>query len=197
MVSLVLRRILPARLWPSDFGTAFHLEFPSYGEGADVKIVQVIVTIFETSAPRRRILISLADEPLTRPRPLVVVADADAQVARCLCKVLEHNGFWAVIAATGSDVLMHSIKSQPDLVLLDVDLAGGGGLAVCTKLRSDPRTRTIPVVICSAWGEDAHEAAKAGAAAYLDKPAGFVGLAQLLRHILKNALPLRSEPGQW
>ncbi len=63
-------------------------------------------------------------------------------------------------------------RVRPDLVLLDVMMPGGSGLAVVERLRSDPELAEVPVVVVSAFTTDADRRAArdAGASGFLGKP---------------------------
>ena len=65
-----------------------------------------------------------------------------------------------------------AIAEQPDVVLVDVCMPGIDGWEVCRRLKSNPRTATIPIIILTALdGKDtAERAVRAGAAALLMKP---------------------------
>jgi CheY-like chemotaxis protein len=75
--------------------------------------------------------------------------------------------------ANGAKALEEAMHSTPDIVLLDLNLPGlYDGFEVCRRLRLDPATRTVPVVIISAMDDpdSRSKAAAAGATAYYTKP---------------------------
>ncbi len=79
---------------------------------------------------------------------ILVVDDTDAQ-RYALGRVLRGGGYTVVEAATAEEALLH-VKQHPDLVLLDVGLPGMNGYEVCRRIKSDPETRSIPVLQMSA-----------------------------------------------
>jgi DNA-binding response OmpR family regulator len=112
------------------------------------------------------------DHPDGRRRVLVV--DDEPEVARLACKVLEKAGFATVAVGDGEAALAEAQLRRPDLVLLDAMLPRLHGFEVCMRLRADPRTRHIPVIIMTAvyrgwrFADDAREAY--GAEDYIEKP---------------------------
>jgi CheY-like chemotaxis protein len=83
------------------------------------------------------------------------------------------RGYSVTAVSTGSRAIDVAISEPPDLVLLDLMLPGQyDGFAVCERLRQDPATRQIPIVIISALDDEISRAraAAAGASAYYTKP---------------------------
>jgi len=79
---------------------------------------------------------------------------------------------------------------QPDLVVLDVILPGRSGFELCRKLKNDPKTKQIPIVMCSTKGTEADKlwGSMLGADAYLTKPVNGQELAQTIQKLLRNGL---------
>jgi len=196
-VSLALQGATPTRPWPSDSGPAMLLEFPSFvTASSDAQVVQVVITKICTLPDRARFLISLPSEGVQQRLPLVLVAEAEKEIVRALCWVLGRRGFTTIAAGTGADALQRAVVAQPDLILLDADLPGEGALAICAKLCADPRTKTIPVVVCSAWLGGADAALNAGATMYLEKPLGYGDLPERLHQVLLHQILVVAEsPG--
>jgi DNA-binding response OmpR family regulator len=75
--------------------------------------------------------------------------------------------------SSGAKAIDVALTDPPDIVLLDLNLPGQyDGFDVCTKLRADAQTRTVPVVVISAMDDDESRtrATSAGATAYYTKP---------------------------
>lgn len=85
--------------------------------------------------------------------------------------VIEHHGHVVEIASDGVEGLEMVTKSRPDLILMDVMMPKLSGIKVLEKLKADPNTASIPVVIQTnlANEADAVEAKKMGAVKYLLK----------------------------
>jgi CheY-like chemotaxis protein len=103
---------------------------------------------------------------------ILVVEDQDS--IRCMIEALvSARGHRVVAVASGSKALEVAIQGPPDIVLLDLHLPGQyDGFAVCERLRANPSTQPVPVVIISAKDDAATraKAAEIGATAYYGKP---------------------------
>ncbi len=116
-------------------------------------------------------------EPTTPARPVlpgrgkVLVVDDSSDMRLALESVLavEHQVF---TAANGPEGLAIAASERPDVILLDVVMAGMDGYAVCAHLKSDPRTEDIPVLFLTSLAGEAEEtlALEAGAIDFLVKP---------------------------
>ena len=84
---------------------------------------------------------------------------------------LSKKGYAVIVAVDGEDALSKARDQRPDLILLDVIMPKLGGFEVLTRLKEDPATRDIPVIMLSNLGEssDVREAIERGARAYLVK----------------------------
>ncbi|HNY20752.1 MAG TPA: response regulator transcription factor [Treponemataceae bacterium] len=85
---------------------------------------------------------------------------------------LEKEGFRVTACANGEEAIKSAKASPPDLVLLDLMLPGMSGLDVCRKLRADPATAGIPIIMVTAKTEDADVVVglELGADDYVTKP---------------------------
>jgi DNA-binding response OmpR family regulator len=103
---------------------------------------------------------------------ILLVEDQDSirSLIEALVSARGHN---VVAAKTGAKALELAIHAPPDIVLLDLHLPGlYDGFAVCEKLRANPATSAVPVVVISASDdtENRARAAKTGATSYYGKP---------------------------
>ena len=102
---------------------------------------------------------------------ILVVEDQDS-IRRMIEALVGARGYTVQAVASGTKAIDVASTSPPDLVLLDLMLPGHDGFEVCRRLRSDPATRDVPIVIISAL-DDPESRARAtalGATAYYTKP---------------------------
>jgi adenylate cyclase len=110
---------------------------------------------------------SAESEPRSR---ILVVDDVPANV-RLLEAVLEPAGFTVVSASSGPEALEQVVAELPDLVLLDVQMAGMNGYEVCRRIREHETTALIPVVMVTSHGSEARiDGIRAGADDFVTKP---------------------------
>lgn len=102
----------------------------------------------------------------------VLVVEDDVASSQLVCRVLERRGGVEVVQAADGAGALALAREAPDLVLLDLGLPDIAGGTILARLRQDPATATIPVVILSADATDPQvdRLVRAGAAAYLTKP---------------------------
>jgi DNA-binding response OmpR family regulator len=104
----------------------------------------------------------------------ILSIEDDPMVRRVLVTVLSERGHEVLEAGDGDSGLQAARDELPDLILLDLGLPGTHGTVVLGRLRDDPVTRGIPVIVVSAWGEG-HVVAMArarGAVDVIRKPFG-------------------------
>ena len=103
---------------------------------------------------------------------ILVVEDQDS-IRRMIEALVQARGYKVTAVGSGAKAIDVAMTATPDLVLLDLNLPGQyDGFDVCQRLRSDPVTRHVPVVIISAMDDDDSRAraTAAGATAYYTKP---------------------------
>ncbi|MFJ9662426.1 response regulator [Streptomyces griseoflavus] len=126
----------------------------------------------------------------------VLVVD-DNKVIRQLIRVnLELEGIEVVTAADGAECLEVVHQVRPDLVTLDVVMPRLDGLRTAGRLRSDPRTRDIPLVIVSACSQyEVDSGLDVGVDAFLAKPFDPQELVRLVRELIVDPLGRVRGPG--
>jgi adenylate cyclase len=102
----------------------------------------------------------------------VLVVDDDADMRAYLARMLEKGGMVAETVPDGEAALAHAIAFPPDLILLDVVLPGLSGFELCTRLKTNPDTALIPIVLVTALEDQASRVRgiEAGADDFLTKP---------------------------
>jgi two-component system nitrogen regulation response regulator NtrX len=103
-------------------------------------------------------------------KPLVLVADDEADIRASLKMILDYEGIGMVEAATGPEALDTARDSDPDAVLLDIKMPRMDGLEVLAELRK--RDEELPIVMISGHGTiaTAVEATRLGAFDFMEKP---------------------------
>ena len=105
------------------------------------------------------------------PDPLILIVDDLPQNVRLLEAVLSPHGFRVATASSGHEALEVLSKEQPDLVLLDILMPGIDGYEVCRRIREDPETAFLPVIMITAsGGEEKVRAIESGADDFINKP---------------------------
>ena len=107
-------------------------------------------------------------------RKKILVVDDERDLSDIVAFNLRREQYDVISAVDGESALALAQREQPDLILLDLMLPGIGGLEVCRRLRAEPRTSQIPIVILTAKGEetDAVVGLSQGADDYVRKPFG-------------------------
>jgi two-component system KDP operon response regulator KdpE len=125
---------------------------------------------------------------MAAPAPVVLVIEDEPQMRRFLRTSLQSQGYQVVEAATGREGLRHAAGHNPDLILLDLGLPDGDGLAVAKVLRTQRKT---PIIVLSARGRDEDKVAALdlGADDYLTKPFGLGELLARMRVAQRHAFP--------
>ena len=122
---------------------------------------------------------------------IVLVVEDDEMTAEVVRVNLEAEGFEVVHALNGAAGLAAIAQHRPDLVLLDVMMPEIDGWTVLTRLREDPITQDLPVIMVSAKAMPADQVRgyNLGANAYLPKPFSSSELVEKVRHVLEDSEP--------
>jgi len=136
------------------------------------------------------------DDFATHPLMVLVVEDA-RDTYEALADVLAGAGFDVVGAENGIDAVDTAVKLMPDMIIMDLSLPLMGGCEATRLLKSDARTRDIPIIAVTGHHNYAAMARQAGCDAFLTKPCPPDRLLDRIGRLLDldpGALPGRSPP---
>ena len=119
---------------------------------------------------------------------LVLVVEDETDVQQVIEYNLRQVGHQVVLAKDGAESLRKAREARPDLVLLDLMLPDIRGTEVCRELKADPATRSVPVIVVSACGEEVDRvvAFELGADDYVVKPFSVRELLLRVRAVLQR-----------
>jgi CheY-like chemotaxis protein len=102
----------------------------------------------------------------------ILVIDDDNMILQSVGTLLRSAGYEVQVAADGPAGLTRATSAPPDIVLLDVVMPVLDGYEVCRRLRNDPKTQNVPVIMLTASGDPTlnRQAYAAGAYACVPKP---------------------------
>lgn len=102
----------------------------------------------------------------------ILVVDDEEDLLELVRFNLSRDGYAVTCVTSGEEALKAVRRLPPDLVVLDLMLPGLDGLEVCRRLKADPRTREVPIVMLTAKGEERDVVAglERGADDYITKP---------------------------
>lgn len=117
---------------------------------------------------------------------LILVADDEAEVRDLVCEVLADAGLRTVTAADGHQAVEQALAHRPALIILDVMMPRMDGYSTLTRLRGQPMTKDIPVIVLTGQAEPVYRTLSAGvgAVAHLTKPFSADQLTDTVRRAL-------------
>ena len=118
----------------------------------------------------------------------ILVVDDDPRLLHVVSMYLSIEGYDVDTAPNGEEGLQHLEVQRPDLVILDVMMPGIDGLEACRRIKSNPETRQIPVVLFTALSrtDDVESGRAAGANRFINKPFSLIGLGAVIRSFLSE-----------
>ncbi|ELR96383.1 response regulator transcription factor [Gloeocapsa sp. PCC 73106] len=118
----------------------------------------------------------------------VLVVDDSLTQRQIISDLLKRCGMTVAIARDGEEAIETVSKYAFDLVVLDIVMPKMNGYEVCRRIKANPKTKNLPVVMCSSKGEefDRYWGMKQGADAYIAKPFNPPELISTIKQLLKG-----------
>jgi CheY-like chemotaxis protein len=120
------------------------------------------------------------------PKFLILVVDDSADNLAVISLNLQYQGYHVVTAGNGEDAINVAMQTNPNLILMDINLPGLDGLAATRRIREHEGLRDVPVIAVTAFGTEGFQRAAydAGISGYLTKPLDFDRMNQLIARLL-------------
>jgi CheY-like chemotaxis protein len=100
----------------------------------------------------------------------ILVVDDDPYIIKGLQILLRNAGYTVELVQKGQEVVPHATTFMPDIILLDVMLGGMDGREITQTLKSDPKTKNIPIILISANQYMQQDYKQYGAETFISKP---------------------------
>jgi len=116
----------------------------------------------------------------------ILIIEDDPAISRLVDYTLRHEGYEIITASNGVEGINKAHKEAPDVIILDVMLPGMDGFEVCHRLRAEPDTASVLILMFSAKAQeiDKNTGLKVGADDYLPKPAAPAEIVQRVSALL-------------
>jgi signal transduction histidine kinase len=120
--------------------------------------------------------------------PKILIVDDDDRNVRLMESILKANNYTVIKAHDGEEALQSVTENHPDLILLDAMMPRMNGFELCLRLKKDPATRLLPVIMVTALNalEDKVQALEIGADDFLSKPINRLELLAKMRSVLRT-----------
>jgi DNA-binding response OmpR family regulator len=122
----------------------------------------------------------------------ILVVDDDPRLLHIVAMYLGIEGFDVATASNGEEGLREVDARRPDLIILDIMMPGMDGVEACRRIRSNPETGDIPILMFSALSgdDDVERARLAGANHLITKPFNLVGLGSVVKSFFSPDQPV-------
>jgi two-component system phosphate regulon response regulator PhoB len=122
-------------------------------------------------------------------RHRILIVDDDPRLVHVVSMYLSIEGFDVDTAADGEEALGRIEAALPDVVVLDVMMSGMDGLEACRRIKRNPQTAHVPVILFTALSrdEDVRDGHAAGADQFINKPFSLVWLGGVIRSFIHGA----------
>ena len=128
----------------------------------------------------------------TPSKPVILVVDDMPEIREMLSRFLEDCGYRVITAEGGREAVSAALSEGPDLILMDIYMPGGDGLTAAQQIHTDRRTRSVPIIAISAYGDLGlgsdfrRQALSAGCTEYISKPVDMGRLKEVVERVLRK-----------
>jgi DNA-binding response OmpR family regulator len=118
----------------------------------------------------------------------ILVVDDDENILSLLTDVLERENFVVITAPDTDEGYKKALKSQPDLIILDIKMPKIGGIELCRLLREDARTKNVPIIMLTVESSETDKVIgfEVGADDYITKPFSNKELVARIKSLLRR-----------
>src|SRR5659263_13388 len=165
-------------------------------DAIDIKIIELIKNNEKISNSEISIILGIPEDEVTQriekfsdTRSKILIVDDEIDTLLPLQKSLEVEDYLIVGASNGPEALIKAKTEIPDLIILDLMMPEMDGYEVCEKLKKDPLTKNIPVIILTAKDavRDKVKGLDIGADDYVTKPFNLKELKARIKSALRRA----------
>lgn len=116
----------------------------------------------------------------------ILIADDDNRLTQLVSRFLTMEGYEVEAVVDGLVAVDRVTANVPDLAILDIMMPGLDGIQACHRIRSNPATHEVPILISTALSEEGEAARLAGADGLLKKPFSLLVLGQTVRRLCRG-----------
>jgi len=129
-------------------------------------------------------------------KPKILVIDDEEDILSLVSDLLEKENFYVITATTTEEGYKKAIKSQPDLIILDIKIPKIGGVELCRILRDDPKTKHIPIIMLTVESTETDKiiGLEIGADDYITKPFSTKELVARIKAVLRRVNSFKESP---
>jgi len=116
----------------------------------------------------------------------VLVVDDERQIRDLLKEFLTNEVYEVILASNGKEAIELTENENPDVILLDLKMPGINGIEVCKRLKEEPKTQFIPIIVITGYVDNKIDAIEAGADDFVHKPINLTELGFRVKSILRT-----------
>lgn len=118
---------------------------------------------------------------------VIMIVDDEEEARLGVRRLLVKEGYTVKLASSGEEALDLLNQDSPDAILLDFKMPGLDGVEVCRRIRSNDKTKSMPIIMITGFPEEKEIAVGAWADDFLDKPIDPINLSMRIKCVLKVA----------